>query len=148
MNKLRGRILAGEITFEDAARQFSDDKETRMNRGLILNPQTSDTKFDLTRMDPQLYNRVSSVKPGEITDAFYEEVRGEDKMFKILKVNEKIETHIADFTLDYEKIQKLALQKKQEEVVEEWAKEKLSDTYIKINKEYVKCDFQKNWNKL
>lgn len=148
LNKLRERILAGEITFEDAARQFSDDKETRMNRGLILNPQTSDTKFDLTRMDPQLYSRISSVKPGEITDAFYEEVRGEDKMFKILKVNEKIETHTADFNLDYEKIQKLALQKKQEEVVEDWAKEKLSDTYIKINKEYSKCDFQKNWNKL
>ena len=147
LNKLRERILAGEISFEDAAREFSDDKETRMNRGLILNPQTSDTKFDLTRMDPQLYNRVSSIKPGEITEAFYEEVRGEDKMFKILKLNEKIDTHTADFSLDYEKIQKLALQKKQEEVVEDWAKEKLSDTYIKINSAYVKCEFQKNWNK-
>ena len=147
LNKLRERIIAGEISFEDAARQFSDDKETRMNRGLILNPQTNDTKFDLTRMDPQLYNRVSSIKTGEITAPFYEEVRGEDKMFKILKVNEKIETHTADFSQDYEKIQKLALQKKQEEVVEEWAKEKLSDTYIKINGAYVKCEFQKNWNK-
>lgn len=147
LNKLRERIIAGEITFEDAAREFSDDKETRMNRGLILNPQTNDTKFDLTRMDPQLYNRVSSIKTGEITAPFYEEVRGEDKMFKILKVNEKIETHTADFSQDYEKIQKLALQKKQEEVVEEWAKEKLSDTYIKINGAYVKCEFQKNWNK-
>jgi len=101
LNKLRERIIAGEITFEDAAREFSDDKETRMNRGLILNPQTNDTKFDLTRMDPQLYNRVSSIKTGEITAPFYEEVRGEDKMFKILKVNEKIETHTADFSQDY-----------------------------------------------
>lgn len=147
LKKLRARILSGEITFEDAAREFSDDKETRMNRGLLLNPQTNDTKFDLTRMDPQLYNRVSNVKTGEITDPFYEEVRGEDKMFKILRVNEKIEAHTADFSKDYEKIQKLALEKKKEEVVEKWAKDKLEDTYIKINKTYVKCDFQKNWNK-
>lgn len=147
LNKLRERILNGEITFEDAAKEFSDDKETRMNRGLLLNPQTNDTKFDLTRMDPQLYNRVSSIKTGEITEAFYEEVRGEDKMFKIIKVNEKIDAHTADFSQDYEKIQHLALEKKREEVVEKWAKEKLEDTYIKINSDYVKCDFQKNWNK-
>jgi peptidyl-prolyl cis-trans isomerase SurA len=147
LNKLRDRILNGEITFEDAAKEFSDDKETRMNRGLLLNPQTNDTKFDLTRMDPQLYNRVSSIKTGEITEAFYEEVRGEDKMFKIIKVNEKIDAHTADFSQDYEKIQQLALEKKKEEVVEKWAKDKLEDTYIKINEDYVKCDFQKNWNK-
>ncbi len=147
LNKLRERIINGEITFEDAAKEFSDDKETRMNRGLLLNPQTNDTKFDLTRMDPQLYNRVSNVKTGEITAAFYEEVRGEDKMFKIIKVNEKVDAHTAHFSQDYEKIQKLALEKKKEEVVEKWAKDKLEDTYIKINKDYVKCDFQKNWNK-
>lgn len=147
LEKLRTRIMNGEITFEDAAREFSDDKETRMNRGLLLNPQTNDTKFDLTRMDPQLYNRVSNTKTGEITVPFYEEVRGEDKMFKIIKVNEKIEAHTADFSQDYEKIQQLALEKKKEEVVEKWAKEKLADTYIKIDKSYVKCEFQKNWNK-
>ena len=147
LNKLRERIINGEITFEDAAKEFSDDKETRMNRGLLLNPQTNDSKFDLTRMDPQLYNRVSNIKTDEITDAFYEEVRGEDKMFKIIKVNEKVDAHTADFSQDYEKIQQLALEKKKEEVVEKWAKDKLEDTYIKINKEYVKCDFQKNWNK-
>ncbi|SNR50763.1 periplasmic chaperone for outer membrane proteins SurA [Lutibacter agarilyticus] len=147
LNKLRERIINGEITFEDAAKEFSDDKETRMNRGLLLNPQTNDTKFDLTRMDPQLYNRVSNIKTGEITAAFYEEVRGEDKMFKIIKVNEKVDAHTAHFSQDYEKIQQLALEKKKEEVVEKWAKDKLEDTYIKINKDYVKCDFQKNWNK-
>lgn len=148
LKKLRERILNDEITFEDAAREFSDDKETRMNRGLILNPQTNDTKFDLTRMDPQLYNRVSNIKTGEITDPFYEEVRGEDKMFKILKVNEKVDAHTADFSKDYEKIQQLALEKKKEEIVEKWAKEKLDDTYIKINEAHVKCDFQKNWKKI
>ena len=48
---------------------------------------------------------------------------------------------------DYEKIQQLTLQKKQEETVDKWAKDKIQDTYIKINKDFKKCEFSKNWKK-
>ncbi len=118
-----------------------------MNGGMILNPETNDPKFDLTRMDPQLYNRVSSLKTGEITMPFYEEVRGGDKMYKIILLKNKIEAHTANFTEDYEKIQQLALQKKKEEEVDKWAKTKLSDTYIKLDGTYSTCDFKQNWTK-
>ncbi len=145
--KARERILSGEITFEEAVIEYSDDKETKMNKGLLLNPQTNDTKFDLTRMDPQLYNRVSSLKTGEITAPFYEEIRGAEKMFKFLMVKNKVDAHTAEFTKDYEKIQQLTLQKKQEETVEKWAKDKLIDTYIKLNGDFKECDFKNNWKK-
>jgi len=145
--KAKERILSGEITFEEAVIEYSDDKETKMNKGLILNPQTNDTKFDLTRMDPQLYNRVSNLKTSEITAPFYEEVRGAEKMFKLLMVKNKVDAHTANFTKDYEKIQQLTLQKKQEETVEKWAKDKLLDTYIKLNGDFKNCDFKNNWKK-
>jgi peptidyl-prolyl cis-trans isomerase SurA len=145
--KIREQILSGEITFADAAREYSDDKESRMNGGMILNPETNDPKFDLTRMDPQLYNRVSNLKTGEITMPFYEEIRGGDKMYKIILLKNKIEAHTASFSEDYEKIQQLALQKKKEEEVDKWAKSKLGDTYIKLDGEYSKCDFKQNWTK-
>ena len=145
--KVRTQILEGEITFEEAVLKYSDEKETKMNKGLILNPESNDTKFDLTRMDPQLYNRVSNLKTGEITIPFYEEIRGGDKMFKMIKVNDKIEAHTANFAKDYEKIQMLTLQKKKEETVEKWANDKLLETYIKINSDHRQCDFKKNWKK-
>lgn len=145
--KIREDILSGEISFADAAKEYSDDNETKMNGGMIINPETSDTKFDLTRMDPQLYNRVSNLKVGEITLPFYEEVRGGDKMYKILLLKAKIDAHTANFTEDYEKIQQLALQKKKEEAVDEWVQNKLADTYIKLNDNYAKCDFNHNWSK-
>jgi peptidyl-prolyl cis-trans isomerase SurA len=147
LNKAREQILSGEITFEEAVIKYSNDKENIVGKGVILNPETNDTKFDLTRMDPQLYNRVSSLKVGEITLPFYEEERGGDKMYKLLMVQDRIEAHTADFSKDYEKIQQLTLQKKEEETIEKWAKEKLLDTYIKINSDYFKCEFQKNWKK-
>ncbi len=147
LEKVREQILKGEITFEEAVLKYSDDKETKNNKGLILNPQTNDTKFNLTRMDPTLYGRVSNLKEGEITHAFYDEIRGKTKMFKIILLKSKEEAHTASFTKDYEKIQQLTLQKKKEETVEKWAKDKIVDTYIKINKDFKKCDFKNNWKK-
>lgn len=144
---VRNKILDGEITFEEAVLEYSDDKETKSNKGMILNPQTNDTKFDLTRMDPQLYNQISSSKINDITSPIFEEPRGEEKLFKIIKVVNRVDAHTADFAKDYEKIQQLTLQKKQEETVENWAKEKLSDTYIKLDGEFKKCDFKNNWKK-
>ena len=147
LEKVRTQILNGEITFEEAVIEYSDDKETKNNNGLLLNPETTDTHFDLTRMDPNLYNKVSNLKTGEITAPYYDEVRGGEKMFKILLLKSKTDTHTADFIKDYEKIQKLTLQKKEEETVEKWASDKISDTYIKINKDYKKCEFKNNWKK-
>ncbi|UMB60866.1 peptidylprolyl isomerase [Lutibacter sp. A80] len=147
LTKIRSQILSGEITFEEAVAKYSDDITTKNNQGLILNPQTNDTHFDLTRMDPNLYSKVSSLKPGEITVPFYDEVRGESKMHKIIMLKSKNETHVANFIDDYEKIQELTLQKKEEETIEDWAKDKIEDTYIKINEDFKKCDFNKNWKK-
>ncbi len=147
LGEIRNQILKGETSFEEAVKEYSDDKDTRMNRGLILNPQTNDTKFELTLMDPELYNRVSNLKEGEITNPYFEEVRGGDKMFKFILVKSKVDTHIAEFTKDYEKIQMLTLQKKQEETIDNWAAEKIIDTYIKINDDFKDCDLKRNWKK-
>lgn len=147
LSKIREQILNKEITFEEAVLKYSEDKETKNNNGLILNPESNDTSFNLTRMDPTLYARVSNLKAGEITAPYYDEIRGGEKMHKMILLKSKDEAHTASFTKDYEKIQKLTLQKKQEETVDNWAKDKIKDTYIKINKDFKKCTFKNNWKK-
>ena len=97
-------------------------------------------------MDPTLYARVINTKQGEITEPFYEETREGKKMYKIIFMKERTLTHKADMVKDYVKVQKLALQKKKEENVTKWSKEKINDTYIKISDKY-KCTFQNNWRK-
>lgn len=144
---IREKIVNGELKFENAVLEYTDEKETKMNKGLILNPQTNDTHFDLTLMDPQLYKRVNNLNAGEITEPFYEEKKGGEKMFKIILLKSKVDAHTAEFVKDYEKIQKLTLQKKQEETIESWAKEKIIETYIKINGNNSQCEFKNNWKK-
>lgn len=147
LTNIRTQILQGEITFEDAVLKYSEDIETKNNKGLILNPNTNDTHFVLTRMPPSLYNRVSSLKAGEITETYFEQERGKAQTHRIILLKTKNETHIANFIKDYEKIQQLTLQKKQEETIDKWSKDKVLDTYIKINKDFKKCAFKNNWKK-
>ena len=140
-------IREGKITFEEAVKKYSDDKETKNNAGLIVNQYTGESRFDLTRMDPALYARVAELKKGEITDVFYDEDRSGDKMYKFILMRDRVDTHEADMVDDYVKIQELALTKKKEETITKWAKEKIKDTYIKISSEHQKCKFDKNWKK-
>jgi|TARA_B110000305_G_C19457943_1_gene652220 peptidyl-prolyl cis-trans isomerase SurA len=145
--KVKKGIADGTITFEEAVVKYSEDEKTRFNNGVLLNPNTGDSKFELTRMDPTLYARVSELKVGETTTAYYDETREGEKMYKIILLKSKTETHKADYINDYVKIQALALQKKQEETIEDWAKDKIKDTYIKINEIHSSCEFSKNWIK-
>lgn len=140
-------IRTGKITFEEAVEKYSDDNETKNSGGLILNPYTGDSKWDLTRMDPALYARVAELKKGELSEVHYEENRSGEKMYKFILMKDRTDTHIADLVDDYVKIQELALTKKKEETIAKWAKEKIKDTYIKIASEYRKCTFEKNWKK-
>lgn len=144
---IKNDILTGKLTFEAAVASYSQDKETKNNGGLIVNPYSGESYFDLNRMDPALYARVSNLKKGEISTVFYDEERGGKKMWKILYMKDRTNNHIADLVEDYVKIQALALQKKKQETITKWSKEKIRDTYIKIGAAYQKCSFDKNWKK-
>ncbi len=147
LEDVRSKILLGEMTFEEAVKKYSQDKATKNNGGLIVNGYSGESYFDLNRMDPALYARVSNLKKGEISDVFYDEQRAGDKMWKMIQMRDRTENHVADLVEDYVKIQGLALQKKKQETIAKWSKEKITDTYIKIGEDYKKCTFKKNWKK-
>ena len=147
LEKIVADIKSGEVTFNEAVRKFSQDTDTRNNGGLIVNPYSGESTFDLTRMDPALYARVNNLQKNEMSDIFYDEDRSGKKMYKVMIMKDRTNTHIADMVDDYVKVQNLALQKKKQETIAKWSKEKIGDTYIKISNEYQKCTFDKNWTK-
>lgn len=145
---IRTKILNKEITFADAAKTSSDEKETKNNGGVLLNPRTMEPRFELTKMDPTLYAQVSALKDGEISLPILDEDRGGGgKFYKIITVNNRTEEHTADFAQDYLKIKELALKDKQIKEIAKWSEEKIKETYIKISDDYKDCDFANNWLK-
>ena len=144
---IKKRIDDGEISFADAARELSDDQITRANGGVLINPATGDTRFELTKLDPQLYNQILKLEDNEISIPLLEEDRSGNKSYKIVMVTNRFNEHIADYAQDYVRIKDLALKEKQLEVIEEWMTEKIADTYISVNRDNQSCDFANNWLK-
>ncbi|MEZ4854325.1 peptidylprolyl isomerase [Flavobacterium sp.] len=143
---IRTKVLNKEITFAEAAKSESDEKETRNSGGVLYNPRTMETKFELTKMDPSLYNKIVDLKVGEISQPYFENERNE-QYYKILTLNSKTPEHKAEFASDYLKIKELALTDKQFKEVGKWMEEKINETYISIDKEYQNCEFSNNWFK-
>ena len=144
---IKKRIENGEITFAEAARTMSDEKETRANGGVLINPKTQDTHFELTKMDPSLYSEVSNLKDNAITSPILDDDPRSGKKYKIITVTNRINEHTADYAKDYIKIKDLALKEKQIKAIAKWTNEKIKETYIKINGEYRDCVFANNWIK-
>ncbi len=147
LDTIRKRILDKEISFEEAAKEFSDDKETKKLGGKIVNPQTGESLLDLTLLDPALHQIVQNMKEGEITEVMEEQDRTGGKIYKIIMVKKRIETHPMDFNKDYEKIKEMALEQKKEKVLVDWINDKVKNNYIRINPPYTSCTFKSKWIK-
>ena len=144
---IRKRIVDGELTFEEAAKSLSDEQETKNNGGVLINPTTGDTRFELTKMDPVLYSQAQKLKDNEISNSLLEEDRRGVKKYKIIKVSNRFDEHIADYSQDYIKIKDLALKEKQLKKIQSWMVEKIDETYININKDNKDCNFTNKWVK-
>ena len=144
---IKKRIDDGEISFANAAREFSDDQITRSNGGVLINPATGDTRFELTKLDPQLYSQILKLEENEISIPLFEQERSGNKTYKIVMVTNRFNEHVADYAQDYVRIKDLALKQKQLKVIQEWMTEKIADTYISVNRDNQFCDFANNWLK-
>ncbi len=148
LDSIRQQVLDGKYTFAEAALNFSDEKETKFDGGLLRNPINFDSRFELTKMDPTLYNQVRNLKDGEISRPIREDdPRGGPPKFKIMKISNRYDEHEADFAKDYMKIQELALREKQFKAIKEWMDEHIEDTYIHVDPDNRDCDFANNWVK-
>ena len=148
LDTIRKKIINGEFTFAEAALNFSDEKETKFDGGQLRNPSDFSARFELTKMDPTLYNQVQNLKDNDITYPVLEQdPRGGPPKYKILKITNRFDEHVADFSKDYTKIQELALTEKQYNTIKKWMDKHIEDTYISVNDENRDCDFANNWIK-
>ena len=144
---IRKRILDEELTFQEAAKSFSDEKATKNNGGVLINPTTGDTRFELTKIDPVLYNQIQRLSDNEVSAPLLESDRQGNQSYKIVKVSNRFDEHTADYSQDYIKIKELALKEKQLNAIQKWMNEKIIDTYISVNEDSRECNFSNKWLK-
>jgi peptidyl-prolyl cis-trans isomerase SurA len=142
------QIRLDSISFTYAAMRYSQDEETRMNGGQLVNPKTGDTQFELDQFNTQDLYVIKDLKVGEISTP-YESTDDKGKtVFKVVQLKSRINPHRANLKEDYSMLKQLTEQHKHSEVVDNWITEKLKTTYVKIDDRYKNCNFHnKGWLK-
>ena len=95
----------------------------------------------------QILTKVSKLKEGEVSLPLLDEDRSGLKKYKIIKITNRFDEHVADYSQDYIRIKELALKDKQLKAIEKWTQEKIEDTYVSISRDFRDCEFTNNWSK-
>ena len=144
LDSIADAIRKGDFTFEEGASVISDDKDTRMNRGLMANRtengQTS--RFQLQDLPPEIAKVVDTLKVGQISKSFQMVNSNGKTVCVIAKLKSKTEGHKATITEDFQVMKEVVLAKRREQVLHDWVVNKIKSTYVRVNDRYKNCDFE------
>ena len=143
LDSIADDIRNGKFTFEEAASVLSQDKDTRNNHGLLPNPQTNTSKFEMQELPPEIAKVVDKMKVGEISEAFtmIPQKTGKEECV-IVKLKSRINGHKATISEDYQNLKEIVLDKRRDEVLDKWIREKQKHTYVRINDNWKNCAFK------
>ena len=141
LDSIADDIRNGKFTFEEAASVLSQDKDTRNNHGLLPNPQTNTSKFEMQELPPEIAKVVDKMKVGEISEAFtmIPQKTGKEECV-IVKLKSRINGHKATISEDYQNLKEIVLEKRRDEMLDKWIREK--HTYVRINENWKNCTFK------
>ncbi len=148
LDSLKADIDRKKFTFEEAAMYVSQDKDSKNNNGLMLNEKTRTNRFEMADLPQEVGKTVDKLKEGEISSPFImmneKTNRQQVAMVKLVK---RIDGHRADLAEDYQKIKDMYEDKKKQQIIENWVKEKQKKTYVYIEDGWRNCEFKYNWMK-
>ena len=140
LDSLKQVIEADSISFDMAAKVYSEDSQTSVNGGLKVNPQTQASTFELDQLDTKDYYIVRNMQVKDVSEP-YETTDSNHKLcYKLLYLKSRTEPHRANLKQDYRLLQDMALAQKNNEVMKAWYDEKKQSTYIRRDPVYSNCD--------
>jgi len=139
-------IRLGRMSFEDAALKYSDDADTKNNGGLLINPGSGSTWFEVSQMDQSLFFVVDKMKIGELSDPVPVRIGEKKESYRIVSLKARTEPHRANLKQDYQRILLAAENEKKEKLVKDWIERKRQSFFIKIDPEFSDCPFKNSWN--
>ncbi|MEA3316666.1 MAG: peptidylprolyl isomerase [Bacteroidota bacterium] len=130
------------LDFKMAAFKHSDDEQSKLNEGLMINPRNSSTKFQLDELPREEFSAIKDLQIGVISKPFAATDKDGKVIYKIVRINSRIEEHKASIKTDYELIEQIALGIKKNEIIKSWIDDKQEKTYIHIDDSFIKCNFE------
>lgn len=147
LDSLRKEIVAGKIPFEEAARYISQDKDTRNNKGLMVNQKTGSSRFEMQDLPQEVARHIESMKEGDISEAFImKDPKRNKDVVAIVRLARRTDGHRANLSDDYNLLKQMYETYRKDEIVNEWVEKKIKETYVRIEDGWDNCDFRyKGW---
>ena len=145
LDSLRTELENGAVSFDLAARFYSQDPATRTNGGQMADPNTGSSYFEIDQLKPEDYNAIKDLKEGEISEPFESrdnEGRSGNTVYKIIRVDKILPAHTASFSEDYTLLMEQAQNERAMEAIDEFIKKKIGETYIVIDPIFKDCPFE------
>ncbi|MBP3553012.1 MAG: peptidylprolyl isomerase [Bacteroidaceae bacterium] len=142
LDSIADDIRNNKFSFEEGATLISSDKDTRMNKGLMPNPNTGTSKFEMQELPQEIARAINTMNVNEISQPFIMINNKGKEVCAIVKLKSRVKGHKATLTEDFQALKDVVLEKKRAEKIEKWIKEKQKSTYVRINEKWRNCDFK------
>ena len=138
-------IRNAKFSFDEAATFISQDKDTRNNHGLMANPNSGTARFEmqeLAQVSQEIAKVINEMNVGEISEPFTMINNKGKEVCAIVKLKARIDGHKATITEDYQRLKSIVQSKLGDEKLQKWIVDKQKSTYVRINENWVTCDFK------
>ncbi len=145
LDSLRTEINNGRFDFGEAARYVSQDKDSRNNKGKMVNLNTGDTRFEMQDLPQEVARQIEHMQIGDVSPAFImmDPARNRE-VVAIVRLTNRIEGHRANLSEDYNMIKLMYENAEKENIIRRWVEQKIKDTYVHIEEGWSDCDFRYN----
>lgn len=149
LDSLKAEIIAGKFSFEEAT-VVSQDKDTRNNHGRMVNAESNTTRFEMSQLPQEVAKKINDMEVGEISDAFVmTDPKRNCDIVALVKLTARIPAHKANLSDDYQTIKGMYENAAKQRMVDEWIAKKIKDTYVKIEDNWIDCEFEHDgWLKI
>ena len=143
LDSIRHQIMADSLQFEQAVIRYSEDKNTVMNTGLMINPTNGSSRFEYQDLAPEVAKQIYSLNEGDVSQPFVMMDQAKNReVCAIVRVKKKLDVHRANLSDDFQTIKSMLEQKLSAEFIHNWILKKQKTTFIQISPEWQGCDFE------
>ncbi len=140
-------IRNDSLQFEQAVIIYSQDKNTVMNAGLMINANSGSSRFEYQDLAPEIAKQIYNMQEGDISQPFVMmDPQKNKEVCAIVRLKKKTDIHRANLTDDFQAIKTMLEDKLSREFIHNWILKKQKETYVQIAPEWRGCDFEyPNW---
>ncbi len=154
LDSIRKEIVAGKFTFDECVRHISQDKDSRNNKGLMVNSNQESERFGSARFEmqdlpPEIARRIESMQPGDMSEPFVmTDQKRNHEVAVMVRLHDRIPGHTASLSEDYNMLKKMYENNAREKIIKDWVENKIKDTYVHISDGWNNCEFRyEGWEK-